>query len=308
MNILKFRWKTAVWSLIYLLLLLSLLTPLTAISVFLIILPGVILYTSLNLKSFLVHVIPVLLIGLIISPIYLIFGIFFLIPAIVIGHCYKKQKPALNTLVLGTGTILAEFLLLLLISTTLFQIDFSEYIRETIEFTMTPVTESGGNNALTNGLVMDEEMAEAVSSATVQMIPFALIVTSLVMASLTHVIARPILGRMGIRVNRLKPIREWRLPKSLIWYYFLGIILQLVAGNTDNGFLTMIALNFSPLINFCFMIQAIGFFFFAAHARSWHPVIPYLLAVATFLIGPMRIIGIIDLAFPLREAISKPKR
>lgn len=304
----KFRWTTAVWSIIYLLLLLSLLTPLTAISVFLIILPGVILYTSLNLKSFLVHVIPVVVIALLISPIYLIFAIFFLIPAVVIGHGYKKQKPALNTLMLGTGTILAEFLLLLLISTTLFQFDFSEYIRETVEFTMAPVTESGGNNALTNGMVMDEKFAEAVSNTTVQMIPFALIVTSLVMASLTHVIARPILGRMGVRVNRLKPLREWRLPRSLIWYYFLGIILQLVASSSDNSFLTMIALNFSPLINFCFMIQAIGFFFYAAHARAWHPIIPYLLAVATVLIGPMRIIGIIDLAFPLRQAISRPKR
>nr|WP_211749825.1 DUF2232 domain-containing protein [Paenibacillus sp. Marseille-Q4541] len=305
----KFRWSTAVWSLIYLLLLLSLLTPpLTAVSVFLIILPGVILYSSLSLKAFCWHIVPVALIAFIVEPVYLLLSIFFLIPAIVMGHFYKKQKPALNTLMAGTGTILAEFLLLLLISTTIFQFDFQSYIHDVVSFTLTPVTEAGGNNALTNGLVMDEKMAEMIKTTTVQMIPFALIVTSFIMASITHAIARPTLSRLGVRVPRLKPLREWRLPKSLIWYYFIGVILQLVAAGSDSSFMTMIALNFVPLINFCFMIQAVGFFFYAAHAKKWHPIMPYLLAVATVLIGPMRIIGIIDLAFPLREAISRPKR
>lgn len=305
----KFRWSTAIWSLVYLVLLLSLLTPpLTAISVFLIILPGVILYSSLSLKAFCWHIIPVALIAFIVEPFYLLLSIFFLIPAIVMGHFYKKKKPALNTLMAGTGTILAEFLLLLLISTTIFQFDFQGYMKDVVTLTLTPVTEAGGNNALTNGLVIDEEMAERIKTTTVQMIPFALIVTSFIMASITHAIARPVLSRLGVHVPRLKPAREWRLPKALIWYYFIGIILQLVADGSGSSFMTMIALNFVPLINFCFMIQAVGFFFYVAHTKKWHPILPFLLAVATVLIGPMRIIGIIDLAFPLREAISRPKR
>lgn len=275
---------------------------------FLIILPGVILYSSLSLKAFFWHVVPVFLIAFIVEPFYLVLSIFFLIPAIVMGHFYKKQKAALSTLMVGTGTILAEFLLLLFISTTIFQFDFQSYIQDVVSLTLAPVTEAGGNNALTNGLVMDEEMAELIKRTTVQMIPFALIVTSFVMASVTHALARPILSRMGVRVTRLKHIREWRLPRSLIWYYFLGIILQLVADGSGSSFITLIALNFVPLINFCFMIQAVGFFFYVAHAKKWNPVMPYLLAVATVLIAPMRIIGIIDLAFPLREAISRPKR
>ncbi|GGH65887.1 membrane protein [Paenibacillus silvae] len=302
----KFSFKTAVWSAAMLLLLLSLLTPLSVLSIFFMIIPGVILYASLSVKSFIWHLLPVAIVLVVVHPIYLLFMLVFILPAIAMGNAYKKQKSALFTLMAGGGTMLAEYLLLLLIGSLIFQFDLSTYIKDVVQLTIEPLTNS--SSQMINGFVWTPEMTEDVAKQTQLMIPFALVVTSMVMAFITHVIARPVLNVMGMNVPKLPPAREWRMPRSLIWYYFLALIIEVISRQSDGTYWKMIAMNMSPLINLGFMIQAIGFFFFLSHLKRWNPVIPYLLGAAVFFIGPLRIVGIIDLAFPLREAISKSKR
>ncbi|QKS57814.1 DUF2232 domain-containing protein [Paenibacillus barcinonensis] len=302
----KFSFKTAVWSVAWLLLLLSLLTPLSVLSIFFMMVPGVILYASLSVKSFIWHILPVAVVLAVVHPIYLLFMLVFILPAIVMGNAYKKQKSALFTLMTGGGTMLAEYLLLLLVGSLIFHFDLSSYIKDVVQLTIEPLTNS--SSQMINGFVWTPEMTEDVAKQTQLMIPFALVVTSMVMAFITHVIARPILSVMGMNVPKLPPAREWRMPRSLIWYYFLALIIEVVSRQSDGTYWKMIAMNMSPLINLGFMIQAIGFFFFLSHLKRWNPVIPYLLGAAVFFIGPLRIVGIIDLAFPLREAISKSKR
>jgi uncharacterized protein YybS (DUF2232 family) len=305
-NLLKFSFKSAVWSVVYLLLLLSLLTPLSVLAIFFMMIPGVILFASLPVKSFIWHLVPVAIILVVFSPIYLLLLLLFTLPAIVMGNAYKKKKSALFALMVGSGAMLAEYLLLLLIGSVIFQFDLSSYIDDVVRLTIEPLTNT--SSQMVNGFVWTPEMTQDVARQTQLMIPFALVVTSLVMALITHLIARPILNVMGVAVPKFPPAREWRMPRALIWYYFLALLFEVISRQSDGTYWTMIAMNLSPLINLGFMIQAIGFFFFLSHAKKWNPVVPYLLAAAVFFIGPLRIIGIIDLAFPLREAISKPKR
>ncbi len=303
---LKFSFKSAVWSAVLLLLLLSLLTPLSVLSIFFMMIPGVILYASLSVKSFILHLVSVAIILVMVHPIYLLFMVILILPAIAMGHAYKNQKSALFALMTGAGTMLAEYLLLLLVGSLIFQFDLSSYIRDVVQLTIEPLTNS--SSQMINGFVWTPEMTEDVAKQTQLMIPFALVVTSMVMAFITHIIARPILSVMGLNVSKLPPAREWRMPRALIWYYFLALIIEVVSRQNDGSYWKMIAMNLSPLINLGFMIQAIGFFFFLSHTRRWNPVIPFLLGAAVFFIGPLRIVGIIDLAFPIREAISKSKR
>lgn len=303
---LKFSFKSAVWSAVLLLLLLSLLTPLSVLSIFFMMIPGVILYASLPVKSFILHLAPVAIILAMVHPIYLLFMLILILPAIAMGHAYKTQKSALFALMTGAGTMLAEYLLLLLVGSLIFQFDLSSYIKDVVQLTIEPLTNS--SNQMVNGFVWTPEMTEDIAKQTQLMIPFALVVTSMVMAFITHIIARPILSVMGMNVSKLPPAKEWRMPRALIWYYFLALIIEVVSKQSDGSYWKMIAMNLSPLINLGFMIQAIGFFFFLSHIKRWNPVIPFLLGAAVFFIGPLRIVGIIDLAFPLREAISKSKR
>lgn len=303
----KSRSTAFLWTGIYLLLILSLLTNFSIITVFLLIVPVIVLFNILSTKKFLIHVIIVWLIACLIHPIYLMLAVYFAIPGILMGICYKKRASALRTLVVGAATILTEMLLLLLIGTLLFQFDLSVYVQDMVNVTMKPLQDMISNSSVSTDFVMTKEYMDSLMDMTVQKIPFALILSSFIVAFITHIIARPILSSIGFTVMKLKPAREWKFPRSLIWYYLLGFLIEIIAVNSDSSYLTMISANLVPSLNILFGIQAIGFFFFIAYQRKWHPIIPFIIANPVILFPPMAIIGILDIAFPLRQMMTKSK-
>lgn len=300
----KFRWTSVAWSAAYLLLLLSLLTPFLVLTSLFLIVPAVVLFTTLNTRQFLAHILPVWIIVGFIHPVFVLLAIYMIIPALVMGRWYKKKRPATATLMAGTVTILAEFLLLLLLGTTVFQFDLTDYVNNVLQMT----NDIGASNPLLSDMVWTTEQVRQLSVLTVQMIPMTLILSSFMMAVITHSVTRPILNSIGYAVPKMRPAREWRLPRSIIWYYLIGIVIQMFSYNAQTGFMAMIAGNLLPLLRICFMIQAIGFLFFLAYEKKWSKAVPLLLAVPIILYPPLRIIGIVDLAFPLRELVTKSKR
>lgn len=303
----KSRSTALLWTGVYLLLVLSLLTSLSIVTPFLLIVPVIVLYNILSTKQFFFHVVPVWLIAFIIHPIYLLLALYFVIPAILMGRCYKKRASAIRTIVVGAATILAEMLLLLFIGTVLFQFDLSGYVQDIVNVTMKPLQEVVENSSLSKDFVMSKEYMESLMNMTVQRIPFALIISSFLMSFIAHIISRPILNSMGFTTMKMKPVREWMFPRALIWYYLIGFVIEIIALNSDSGYLTMISANMVPMLNILFSIQAIGFFFFLTYQRKWNPVIPFIIAIPVLLFPPMAIIGIIDIAFPLRQMMTKSK-
>jgi uncharacterized protein YybS (DUF2232 family) len=272
------------------------------------IIPAVVLFTTLNTKQFIIHILPVLLIVGLITPVYVLIAVYFLIPALVMGRWYKKRSSAMSTLLAGMITILAEFLLLLLLGTALFNFDLTTYVNDVLQMVNSPLSELGAGNPLMSELKLSSEDVSTISHMTVQIIPMTLIISSFMIAVITHSIVRPILNSMEYAVPRMKPAREWRLPRSFIWYYLLGVVLSLVFGGADSGFMPMISDNLLPLLRIAFIIQTIGFLFFLVYERKWSKVVALLLAIPVILMPGLWIIGIVDLAFPLRELVTKSKR
>lgn len=301
----KQRGTTVVWSVIYLLLLLSLLTPLSILTAFLLILPVAILFTTLDLKSFIVHILPVWLIVGIIEPACIMMAAYFLIPGLVMGYCYKKMSPAMRVLKYGISALLLEMLLLLLIGTAFFQLDLSGYVNEIARLSLAPIEDVFANSGIAGQMSITPEM---LGERIMQMIPLALILSAFSMTVITHALARPILNKMGYAVPAMKRARDWRFPRSLIWYYLIIWIMMAAVKGSDNGFVDLIVINAMPLLDICFMIQALGFFFYLTHLKKWHPIIPFIAVIPILLFPPMIILGILDLAFPLRQSISNKKR
>ncbi|MGG6310450.1 DUF2232 domain-containing protein [Paenibacillus macerans] len=305
----KLRWTSVAWSVVYLLLLLSLATPLTVITIFFLIVPVILLYATLSTRAFLLHIAAVwLAASLIFGPVILLQALYFIIPAIVMGYFYKKRSPAFRTVMAGAATILLEFLLILLVSTVFFKFNLTTAIEDMVNTALAPLQDAA-DSSLAGGVVWSPEMSAQFSSLTVRMIPFTMVVCGLLIATVAHAISRPTLSSLGLAVPKLAPIREWRLPRSLIWYYLIGLLLQLFGGEAaQQGFMGTILLNLMPLLQFFFMVQTASFFFFAAYHRKWNPVIPILLIVVMLFIPPLRIVGILDIAFPLRDMITRSRR
>lgn len=296
------------WSIAYLLLLLSLSTPLLIITTLFLTIPAVVLFTTLSTKQFIVHLLPILLIVGLITPVYVLLALYFLIPALVMGRWYKKRASALSTIMAGTVTILGEFLLLLVIGTALFNFDLSSYVNDMLQMVVSPLSDLGTGNPMISEFNLTSEDVNTISYMTIQVIPMTLILSSFMMAVITHSIVRPILNSMGYAVPKLKPAREWRLSRSFIWYYLLGVVISLFFGNSDSSFMLMISANLLPLLQIVFKIQTIGFVFFLAHERKWSKIVAILLSLLVIWLPGLWIIGIIDIAFPLRELVKKSKR
>lgn len=296
------------WSIAYLLLLLSLSTPLLIITTLFLIIPAVVLFTTLSTKQFIVHLVPVLLIVGLINPVYVLLAVYFLIPALVMGRWYKKRASAMSTILAGTITILGEFLLLLVIGTALFNFDLSTYVNDMMQMVTSPLSDLGTGNPLMTELSLTSDDVDTISYWTIQVIPMTLILSSFMMAVITHSIVRPILNSMNYAVPKLKPAREWRLSRSFIWYYLLGIVINMLFGTSDSSFMLMISANLLPLLQIVFKIQAIGFLFFVVSERKWNKIVAILLALPVIWLPGLWIIGIIDIAFPLRELVKKSKR
>jgi uncharacterized protein YybS (DUF2232 family) len=299
---------TVAWSVIYLLLLLTLLTPLRILTVFLLIVPGAVLFSSLPFKAFLIHVIPVLLVFALYDPFLLFPAIYFLIPALFMGRVYKKGVPALQALMTGMFVILAELLVIMLIATYSFGFDLSQYIRDQAAISGNLVQQIMNGNPMLPGMNWTPEDTQKLGTEMIRMIPYVLILTSFLLAVVTHALARPALSSLDVSVRKLKPAREWMLPRALIWYYLLAIVIEWIASASDSDWINTVAVSMLPLIHACFIIQTIGFVYFWTHSRKMSPVIALLLSLVVLLIQPLRIIGIIDLAFPLREAITRSKK
>lgn len=304
----KFRWTSVAWSIAYLLLLLSLSTPLILITTLFIIIPAIVLFTTLSTKQFILHVLPILLIVGLITPVYILIAVYFLIPALVMGRWYKKRASAMSTLVAGMVTILGEFLLILLVSTTLFNFDLYNYVYDILQTYTSWLSSMGASNPLLSEISFSSDQIGKMSQLTIQVIPMTLILSAFMMAVITHSIVRPILNSMEYAVPRLKPAREWRLARSFIWYYLLGVVLSLLFGGADSGFMLMISANLLPLLQIAFKIQTIGFLFYLVHERKWSKIIALLLAIPVIALPGFWIIGVVDLAFPLRELMKKSKR
>lgn len=307
----KLRLSSAMWAILYLLVLLSLLTPLSAITLLVMIVPAAVLYASLRVNVFWLHVVPVLaILGIIsgaLAPYTLILAVYFLVPGIVMGHMYKKRKPALQTILYGAGTLLGMLLVLLAGAKLLLGFNLSAYVSDFVHETFDPILAIAEMNPVLKEQWSPDLIFE-ISNQTVLMIPLGMTVSSLVLAVVTHAIVRPVLASMGVAAPKLRPAREWRMPRALIFYYFVALILDMVTYNQTDGFWKAAAVNLLPLLQFCFVVQAIGFWFFLGHVKRWHRAICILMAIVTVIFPPMRIIGIIDLAFPLREFITRPRR
>jgi len=302
---LKIGWKSVAWSAAALLLLLSIPTKLIVVTLFLLMVPLVVLYTMLKPIPFLVHAACIgaasfALLGSY-SLIPLTFGFFFLIPSAIMGHMYKRRLSARTVVTVATIVLLAQFLVQLTIFSIQYDIDLSAELSGMIEEALKQLQTSG--TLLPANWASDA--AVSIGDAFVKMLPSLLLLSSFLLAVVTHALSRRALGTMGIVVPAMPPMKNWMLPRSLVLYYLIALILSYAISPDNNGFWGTVAANAVPILQFAFIVQAIAFFYYLADMKKWPRAAPFLIAIVILLFHPFYLVGLIDTAFPLRRYFTK---
>jgi uncharacterized protein YybS (DUF2232 family) len=302
-NLLNIGWKSLAWSAAALLLLLTLSTFLNVVTGFLIMTPFIVLFTMLKPKIFALHVILIGVIAYFLSgaygPIVLTLAFFFLVPSIAMGHLYKKGSPARTAILVGFIIILVQLLLELVLFAVQFNIDLTAELTSQLTESLKQLEAAGFSPA-----GWTSETSIAFVASIVNMLPMLLLLMVFLFTIVTHGLSRLALRTVDIQASALPQAKTWRLPKSLVLYYLIAMVASFFISQ-DGGYWYVVVSNLVPILHIVFAVQAIGFFFFLADAKKWSRVVPILLSIPVFLFPPFYLIGLLDVAFPLRKYFVK---
>src|SRR5690554_5198691 len=185
---------------------LSILTPLSIITLSLIMVPLLMMMVTLNRNSFIIHLVVALGIILVITNtlgiVMVLVCLFFLGPAVVMGTLFKKGTAAHFVIASTVLVIVAEIILFFLVA---------------LLFGMNLVSEATGfirdsYNLYSDIIVIPEEILEQAIYAMTQMIPVYIIIFAVYYTMVTYWIGRRLLNRSGYSFAGLPPVKEWRLP------------------------------------------------------------------------------------------------
>lgn len=302
--------RMASWSLLTVVLLLSvLLTPFNIITINLLMVPVMFQYVKLETKKFLlyyglslaaVYVATSLLMMGWVGVVLVAISLFFLPPVIQMGNLYKKRAAARTVLTIGVVTLLTEMLLSIVVA-YMFGFNMIAKMKQFMLESLDTVPAQLKSVLLP---IEPETLVQLMS----QMLPLYMIGTSFFLVLITHWVARRLLNRNGEAIPAFKPVRDWMLPRSLVWYYMIALFMELFVKDTSSIFFTLL-LNLLPLLTVVFAVQGIAFLFHVAHEKRWNKTMP-IIGIIVLLFVPtayfmFSLLGVFDVAFPIRERMTR---
>lgn|SRR5690625_2381148 len=140
------------------------------------------------------------------------------------------------------------------------------------------------------------------------LMPVGIAMIAIVMAFIAQWLGYKVVNRLENQDFTFPPFRNFKLPVAVVWIYFFGLLFTLF--DTDpSDLIFIVASNVVMLAGFFVALQGFSFIFFFSHFKNWSIAVPILSIIFTLLFPMLllyfiRIIGIIDLGFRLRDRFS----
>ena len=222
------------------------------------------------------------------------------------GIMYKKEMSSVYVIGCGTFAILGVFVLLLFMQSFFASSDITTQVYEMSSLYINKITSSNYKGSI-YGLNVVSNHKEIIH-IIVKTLPALLIVCSFLFAVMTHGVSRRVLFFFQKNVSPIPPCKDWKLPRMLIYLFLILFTIGSLSNHSLHNYWNIVALNLNVLIEGCFLLQTIGFLFFFVEAKKWNSITGYIASMIVLLIPTLYIIGVVDLAFPIRETISRSKR
>ncbi len=227
---------------------------------------------------------------------------------ILMGWQIQLKQPKIMILLSSTVLFLIIFSSQYVISVLFLEMNFvtelfallSESIQQSIKF-MEMIGQTPDEKVV-------EKMNEMVS-LTSTLIPSIFVLVSVMSVFLSMLINFPIARRLGVNVPKFQPFREMVLPKSILWYYLITLIVSLLIPFEKGSFSYMAFMNVSFILQFLFLLQGFSFIYFWSSLQKWPKAVPITLTIFVLIFAPLlyiiRLLGIIDLGFNLRQRLQQ---
>ncbi|TKI26153.1 DUF2232 domain-containing protein [Bacillus pumilus] len=223
------------------------------------------------------------------------------------GVFYSRRQPG-NAIIAGALIYLFSFLISFVVSVQLFQVDIMGIAKESIE-QMIPMLESvlKQSGASEQDIAKQLKQFREIKDSALSALPVALLMLVTLTAFVNHWFVKPLIKRFVKNMPALKKFKDMRLPKSMVWYYLLTLLLMLI--QTEKGsFLSLVQTSAFQILFILVLIQGFSFIFYYCHEKSISKAVPIFAIVLGVLYPPVavivRIIGIADIGFDLREKVK----
>lgn len=295
------------------LLLITLFVPfLSIIGPFLLPVPFVIYASRYNVKASLVMFVAAIVLSLLFAQLYILPVVVLMgIGGIMIGTSIYKKLSAYETWTQGAFGFAIGLLFIFVFSQMVFDVNWVDQFDETVTESMEM------SSSLLHDLGVEEQADEVQDVMHDQMdllknlLPVIIAALAIFLAFVSQWISYKVLNRLERTRLYFPPFRSLRFPTAIIWIYFLALVISLF--NSDPASTIYIAVeNVLMLTGLMMAIQGFSFIFYYAHHKKMSKAIPIISVVVT-LIFPLillylvRILGIIDIGFRLRDRITKKK-
>ncbi|KMY52126.1 YybS family protein [Peribacillus loiseleuriae] len=231
-------------------------------------------------------------------------------PGIVIGYHLRKNHSTIKIFISTVLVMLACIIVMFGFSVWFMNVNI---ITESIGMLKISVEKSSEMLAAFGKSPTDKSVEDIYVAIDLMdtLIPSMFVITSIILSFLILLVAQPFLKRFSEKKLKWPPFRELQLPKSILWYYLITMIIAMTTNPNQGDFLFTVISNLLFILQFFVLLQGLSFVFFWSHRQGWSKVIPIIIIIL-LLMNPVfqfivRFLGIIDLGFPLRQNIAKKK-
>lgn len=264
-------------------------------------------------KSIVVFIIASLLLSFIVGtvmslPLTLAYGT----TGVVIGYLIQKQKNMGVLLLTGTLVFLVNLIIIYVASIVLFKVDM---ITEMIDIMRESINVSADLLKYFGNAQDTEKVLEQFNNGLdliKTLIPTLFVLSSFFIVFIMQLISFPIIKRFGVKVEKWKSFKEISLPKSLLYYFLLTLIVSMFMNPEEGTFWYMAIINMTYVLQFLMVLQGYTFIFYFFDQKGISKAISITIAIVSFIIPIflyiVGILGIIDLGFDLRKGFNKKER
>lgn len=261
-------------------------------------------------KSIVVFIVASLLLSFIVGtimslPLTLAYGT----TGVVIGYLIQKQKNMGVLFITGSLVFLINLILIYVVSIVLFKVDMITEMIEMMRESLDVSADLLKNFANTQDSEKVLEQFNNGLNLIKTLIPTLFVLSSFFIVFIMQLISFPIIKRFGVKVEKWKSFKEISLPKSLLYYFLLTLLVNMLMNPEEGSFWYMAIINMTYILQFLMILQGYTFIFYYFDKKGFSKAISITIAIVSFLIPIflyiVGILGIIDLGFDLRKGFNK---
>ncbi|OTY04069.1 hypothetical protein BK729_05280 [Bacillus thuringiensis serovar wratislaviensis] len=271
-------------------------------------LPFILLTIRYRLSNAFVIFTAALFITVIVSqPMNLVKTTMFGLIGIVLGYMYKKQKKPVEILMAGTLAYLIGIMLIYVASIKFFNIDLMKQMQNMLNESMA----QSEKIVTAAGMPISKEQKELFAQfndVLQTLFPSLLVMVSVCFSWITVMISGSVLRKLKHDVIPWPKFKDIQLPKSIVWYYVIFILLSTFIKVEPTSYLHMVFSNLYVIFALILVLQGLTFIAFLAHSKGFTkgvPIISFIVCMFIPMLFPLvTILGIIDLGISLRSKIG----